>query len=119
MRYDDQHRPLGLGERQKYWTTMGVLALILAILLWIDRSEAACRVQWVDHDYNTFTPAVKKQVCDNTYDVKAYNNPGVRPIQTPRVRPVEMPTVPPVGTRSCRTQQVWENNRWVQKRLCQ
>ena len=74
---------------------------------------AKCTVKWVDHDYNTMTPAIQKQVCDSTLDIPAINLPGVRPIQRPQISPIQSPTIAPIGTRNCRTQSVFENGQWI------
>ncbi len=81
-------------------------------------SIADCRIQWVDHDYDTTTPAIHRQICDSTLDIPAINLPGVQPIQQPAIKPIEAPTIPPIGTSSCQTQQVYENGTWVSKKLC-
>lgn len=92
-----------------------LLALVLLAPL---SASAACRWVWVDHDYNTSTPAVREQVCDSTTDVGAVRSPSIRPIQQPQVRPIETPTVAPIGTRNCSNQSVYENGRWVTKQIC-
>ena len=93
----------------------------MAVILMLAASagaSAGCKYVWVDHDYNTMTPAIQKQVCDNTYDVPAIRSPSIRPIQKPQVRPIETPSVPLVGTTRCRTQSVYENGQWVNKQIC-
>ena len=99
---------------------MRLMVFLLAIL-GATSASAACKVVWVDHDYNTFTPAVQKQVCDSTLDLPAINNPGVQPIQQPKIKPIESLKLPPLGTTQCSTQQVWNQQamRWEQKRICQ
>jgi len=93
--------------------------LFFAVALFAStQASATCRVVWVDHDFNAFTPAVKKQVCDSQFDFKSFNNPGIRPIQQPRIKPIEPLTLPPIGTTSCTTQNVWDGSKWVVKRLC-
>lgn len=94
------------------------LALLTTLLLSTE-VYAACRIQWVDHDYNSMTPPIKKQICDSTMDLPAINDPGLRPLQQPKLKPLEPVGLPPLGTTQCRTQQVYENGRWVEKRLCQ
>jgi hypothetical protein len=79
---------------------------------------AACKAVWVDHDFNTSTPAIRKQVCDSPIDIPAIPSPSVRPIQTPQIRPIETPTVPPIGTKSCRNESIYEDGKWVTKRIC-
>lgn len=99
---------------------MKILILFLGIFA-AATASAACKVVWVDHDYNSFTPAVKRQVCDNTLDLPALNNPGLQPLQQPGLKPLEPLALPPLGTSRCSTQQVWNERtmRWEQKRLCQ
>lgn len=92
---------------------LAVLATVTAM-----QAGAACKWVWVDDDYNAMTPAVKKQVCDNSWDSPAVDMPSVRPIQQPQVRPLEYPSVPPIGTTRCRNESVYENGRWVTKRIC-
>ena len=93
------------------------IAVTVFLLLSFNVS-AACRWVWVDHDYNTATPAIQKQVCDSTLDIPAIKQPSIRPIQEPRIKPIESPYIPPIGTKQCRTQSVMENGRWVNKRIC-
>lgn len=93
-------------------------AIIVAITFMSSSAIAACKVKWVDHDYNTLTPAVRRQVCDNALDLPAINNPGIRPLQRPQIRPIEQPRIPPIGTNRCRNQSVYERGRWVTKQLC-
>jgi hypothetical protein len=97
------------------------LIVLLLTILGATSASAACKVVWVDHDYNTLTPAVQKQVCDSTLDLPAINLPGVRPIQQPKIKPIEPLALPPLGTTRCSTQQVWNQQamRWEQKRICQ
>ena len=94
--------------------------LLLAMLLLTASNSlfAACKWVWVDHDYNVATAAVQKQVCDSTLDVPAVKTPSVQPLQTPQIKPIETPNVPPVGTKTCITQSVFENGRWVNKKIC-
>ena len=99
---------------------IGVLTVLITTLTFSSGTRAACEIVWVDHDYNSFTPAVKKQVCNSSLDLPAINNPGVRPIQQPNIKPIEPLGIPPLGTTQCSTQQVYNQQtmRWEQKRLC-
>jgi len=90
----------------------------LICLIFSSYTFAACKWVWVDHDYNLSTPALQKQVCDSTLDVPAIKTPSVRPIQQPQIKPIETPNLPPVGTKTCITQSVYENGRWVNKKVC-
>ena len=92
--------------------------LLLALLLLPVSSQAACKYLWVDHDYNTSTPAIQKQVCDSTIDIPAIRMPSVRPIQSPQIKPIPSIGIPPIGTTRCRDESVYENGRWVTKRIC-
>jgi hypothetical protein len=92
--------------------------LIVGLLIIGANAEAACRYQWVDHDYNASTPAIKKQICDSSLDIPAIESPSIRPIQQPQIRPIQTPSIPPIGTSNCRTQSVYENGRWVNKEIC-
>ena len=92
--------------------------IAVCLTLFAVNANAACRWVWVDHDYNSMTPAIQKQVCNSTMDLQAIKPPSIRPIQQPRLRPLEPIGLPPLGTSSCRTQSVYENGRWVDKRLC-
>jgi len=96
------------------------LIVLLVGILGVTSASAACKVVWVDHDYNAFTPAVQKQVCDSAFDLPAINNPGVQPIQQMKIKPFEPLALPPLGTTQCSTQQVWNQQamRWEQKRIC-
>jgi len=92
--------------------------IAFAVLIMSVQAEAACRWVWVDHDYNTMTPAIRKQVCNNTLDLPAIQSPSIRPIQQPQIRPLPSVGLPPLGTSSCRTESVYEYGRWVNKRIC-
>ena len=94
------------------------ILLFALTLCFSANAAAACKWVWVDHDYNLSTPAIKKQVCDSTLDLPAIKQPSIRPIQTPQIRPIESPTLPPLGTTQCRTQSVYENGKWVNKKIC-
>ena len=98
----------------------GRLTTLVATLVFSTGASAACKIVWVDHDYNSLTPAVKKQVCDSSLDLPAINNPGIQPIQQPKIKPIEPVGIPPLGTTQCSTQQVYNQQtmRWEQKRLC-
>ena len=100
---------------------ISIFTVVIAALALSSSASAACKIVWVDHDYNAFTPALKKQVCDSSLDLPAINNPGIRPIQKPSIKPIEPLALPPLGTTRCSTQQVWNQQtmRWEQKRLCQ
>jgi len=94
-------------------------AVILLAAFFALNVQAACRYVWVDHDYNMSTPAIQKQVCDSAISLPALKSPSLRPLQTPQLKPLESFGLPPLGTRNCTTQSVFENGRWVSKRLCQ
>jgi hypothetical protein len=81
-------------------------------------ASAACKYVWVDHDFNTSTPAQRKQVCDSTIDIPAIRGPSIRPIQTPQIRPIPSIGIPPIGTTRCRDESVYEDGKWVTKRVC-
>jgi len=100
---------------------MDKIASIIPILLFpmlTSSAYAACKWVWVDHDYNTSTPAIQKQVCDSTIDIPAIRTPSIRPIQQPQIQPIQTPSIPPIGTRRCSLQSVLENGRWVSKQIC-
>jgi hypothetical protein len=92
--------------------------LALALLMLPVSANAACKWVWVDHDYNTSTPAVRKQVCDSSIDLPAIKEPSIRPIQTPQIKPLPTIGIPPIGTTRCKNESVYENGRWVNKRVC-
>ena len=94
------------------------IAFILLTLVLSTSASAACRWVWVDHDFNTATPAIQQQVCDSSIDLPAIQSPSIRPIQTPQIRPIPSIGIPPIGTTSCSDQSVYENGRWVTKRVC-
>ena len=95
-----------------------LLAVVSASAVFVMEANAACKVQWVDHDFNMSTPAIQKQICDSSLDLPAINLPGVRPIQAPQIRPIPSIGLAPLGTSSCTNQSVFENGRWVTRRLC-
>lgn len=97
---------------------MKKLFSILSLLFISSSSYAACKWVWVDHDYNLATAPIQKQVCDSTLDIGTPKPPSVAPIQSPQIKPIESPTIPPIGTTQCRTQSVYENGRWVNKKIC-
>lgn len=91
---------------------------ILMLSVIASHANSACRSVWVDDDYNTSTPAVRKQVCDSTLDIRAIEQPSIRPIQSPQVRPINSPTIPPIGTSSCRSESVYNGRKWVTQQVC-
>ena len=103
---------------------MGVIGdnmkLLTAIFLLMISSQsfAACRWVFVDHDFNTSTPAIRQQICDNPFDMPAINPPAIRPIQQPQIRPFQPLVIPPVGTTKCSNQSVYINGKWVTKVVC-
>ena len=94
------------------------IILVLGLLTFSLNAFGQCKVQWVDHDYNLSTPAIQKQICDSSLDLPALPSPSLRPLQSPQIKPLETYGIPPLGTNSCRNQSVYENGRWVTKRLC-
>jgi len=94
------------------------LTAIILLLMISNLASAACRWVWVDHDYNASTPAINKQVCDSSIDIPAIQPPSIRPIQSPQIRPIEVPSIPPIGTTRCRNESVYENGKWINKRIC-
>ena len=92
--------------------------LILLLGTFTINSFAACKWVWVDHDYSTATAPIQKQVCDSTLDVNAIKTPSIQPIQKPQIQPIQTPSIPPIGTTKCRTQSVYENGQWVNKKIC-
>lgn len=97
---------------------MKKLLSILSLFFISTSSFGACKWVWVDHDYNLTTAPIQKQVCDSTLDIGTPKPPSVAPIQSPQIKPIESPTIPPIGTTQCRTQSVYENGRWVNKKIC-
>jgi len=91
---------------------------LLFLSIFSINSFAACKWVWVDHDYNTSTPAVQKQVCGSTLDIGVIKSPSIQPIQSPQIEPIRSPTIPPIDTTQCRTQSVNENGAWVSKKIC-
>ena len=102
----------------KYFKQLSVCMIFAGASTLSTAANAACQWVWVDHDYNSSTPAIQKQVCDSSLDVDAIKPPSIRPIQSPQVRPIESPGIPPIGATRCSNQSVYENGRWVTKRLC-
>ena len=100
-----------IGEKMK-----ALLALI--VLLLSSQSFAACRWAFIDHDFNTSTPAIRQQICDNTLDVPAIKPPAIQPIQQPQIRPLQPLVIPPIGTTRCRNVSVYEDGRWVTRQVC-
>lgn len=98
--------------------TWNAVVLGISLLLVSLNGVAECKNVWVDHDYNSSTPPVQKQVCDSTLDLPAMNLLGVQPIQSPALKPLEPIGLPPLGTTQCTTQRVYEYGQWVDKRLC-
>jgi hypothetical protein len=92
--------------------------ILLSLLFLAEPAFSACKWVWVDHDYNALTPAIQKQVCDSSIDLQVIKPAQVAPIQQPRIQPILPPVVPPIGTQSCRVESVFENGRWVDKRIC-
>ena len=97
--------------------------LILLLGTFTINSFAACKWVWVEQDYNTATAPIpprissseQKQVCDSTLDIKT---PSIQPIQNPKIQPIQTPSIPPIGTTKCRTQSVYENGQWMNKKIC-
>lgn len=96
---------------------MRILFLILLSVVSV-QANAACRWIWSDHDMNTSTPAIRKQVCDSSIDMPTFDTPSIQPIQTPTIKPLPSFGIPPIGTTRCRNERVYENGRWVNKRIC-
>ncbi len=96
---------------------MKILAAITLMVV-SQSSLAACRWVYVDHDYNSSTPAIQKQICDSVLDVPAIRTPQVQPIQTPSIKPLEPLRIPPIGTTKCRMERVYEDGKWVNKQVC-
>ena len=105
-------------NRVKTMSFIKNLAAIFLLLMISNLASAACRYVGVDHDYNSSTPATRKQVCDSSIDIPTMNFPNVRPIQKPEVKPIQIPSIPPIGTTRCRNESVYENGKWVTKRVC-
>ena len=97
---------------------MKQLISITLLLFASTSSYAACKWVWVDHDYNVATAPIQKQVCESSLDIATPKTPSIAPIQSPQIKPIETPSIPPIGTTQCRTQSVFENGRWVNKKIC-
>lgn len=99
-----------------------VIAMIAAILMGVviaSTAKAACKWVWIDHDGNALTPAKRTQVCDNTYDPPVIQTPEIRPIQPVQPRPTRpLLGLPPLGTTKCEILRVYENGKWVRKKVC-
>ena len=104
-----------LQNRNKAMKTL----LAITLLTISSTASASCKWAWVDDDYKTQTPAVRKWVCSDFRQPKVPDAPSVRPIQTPQVRPMNTPSVPMIGTTSCRTQSVYKNGTWVTVEVCE
>ena len=97
---------------------MNRLLITMAFLLLPMWASAACKYLWVDHDYNTSTPPIRKQVCDSVIDIPAIPSPTIQPIQQPQIRPLPPLGIPPIGTTQCRNESIYENGQWVTKQVC-
>jgi len=95
-----------------------ILLALLALLFLPLTAQAACKYVWIDHDFDTSTPAIQKQVCDNTFDVPAIPNPSITPLQQPQIQPIPSIGIPPIGTSNCEDVSVYEDGRWITRRLC-
>ena len=58
-------------------------------------------------------------ICSSSLDVQPVCAPRVCPIVPPSVRPIDPPRVPPVGASRCRSEQVWNGEKYVWVEICQ
>jgi hypothetical protein len=107
---------------------IGIRALIYGMFLLAAMmslaAEAKCRWRHVDHDYNSSTPAVYREICDKPLDIRTTKPvEPVKPIQSNRLRPLDNSNllIPPVGTRDCRQQRVYNRRarEWVDTTICE
>lgn len=57
-------------------------------------------------------------VCSSSIDIQPICPPRVCPIVPPAVRPIDPPRVPPVGTSNCRSEQVWNGEKYEWIEIC-
>jgi hypothetical protein len=57
-------------------------------------------------------------VCSSSIDIRPICSPRICPIVPPSVRPIDPPRVPPVGATRCRSEQVWNGERYEWVEIC-
>ena len=81
-------------------------------------STAECRYVWIDHDFNSNTPLIQRQICDSPIDLPGLPSITTPPIQLPNLRPIGIDPIPNLGFSECSYQNVYENGQWVSKKVC-
>lgn len=99
-------RPL---HRRSYLLT-AVSALAVAGTIVADSASAACQCVCMNGNVEA--------VCSSSIDVRPICPPRICPIVPPAVRPIDPPRVPPVGTSKCRSEQVWDGEKYVWRDIC-
>lgn len=90
------------------------LALVLALAVGLLSSlvaSANCQCLCVNGNVEA--------ICSSSIDVEPVCAPRICPIVPPSVRPIDPPRVPPIGTSQCRSEQVWDGEKYVWVEICQ
>jgi hypothetical protein len=57
-------------------------------------------------------------VCSSALDVHPICAPRICPIVPPAVRPIDPLRIPPIGASKCRSEQVWNGQKYVWVEIC-
>ena len=99
---------------------MNKLLAVLLLTALSSSASAACKWVWVDHDYNSSTPAIQKEICDSILNVPTIRPPSIAPIQAPRIKPINPIGINPIGTKRCQVESVYNTRtrKWENVRVC-
>ena len=93
-------------------TLVAAVTVLLGVFAMPDTADARCECRCVN---GQVVP-----LCDSAIDIPPICPPRVCPIVTPSVDPIDLPRVPPVGTRGCRSEQVYDSatGGYVWREVC-
>lgn len=89
---------------------IATLLAMTALFLGVVDASASCQCACINGEVEA--------ICSSTLDVPPACAPRVCPIVPPSVRPIDPPRVPPIGTSECRSEQVWNGEKYVWVRIC-
>jgi hypothetical protein len=85
-----------------------IAALVTTATFGIPVANAACQCGCMNGNVEA--------VCSSWLDITPICAPRICPIVTPAIRPIDPPRVPPIGASKCRSEQVWDGEKyeWVE-----
>jgi hypothetical protein len=97
-------------HRLRLHRVAAIAALVTTATFGITVANAACQCVCMNGNVEA--------VCSSSLDITPICAPRICPIVPPAIRPIDPPLVPPIGALQCRSQQVWNGEKYEWVAIC-